>query len=164
MRGQNGVKQDWLPLVSRECFVQVSFLQMSCGAVPKCKKEVEWKSFHYIVLILQILELCHHSANASTTAAAFAVFNVCKVQAKVWETILYCQCATCMSQSAKKVNCLEYWECTPTHLSNWNGLWTIVKVEQQQKVVVENESCKRSDNWHSTTPAIGAAFAGDREG
>ena len=35
VRGWNGVKEDWFPLVSWECLVRFSFLQMSCRAVPK---------------------------------------------------------------------------------------------------------------------------------
>ena len=35
VRGRNGMKEDWFPLVSWGCFVRISFLQMSCGAVPK---------------------------------------------------------------------------------------------------------------------------------
>ena len=47
MRGRNGVKEDWFPLVSWECFVQFSFLQMSCGAVPKwhfCTIRTSWRA------------------------------------------------------------------------------------------------------------------------
>ena len=33
VRRRNGMKQDWFPLVSWECFVRFSFLQMSCRAL-----------------------------------------------------------------------------------------------------------------------------------
>ena len=47
VRGRNGVKEDWFPLVSWECFVRFSFLQMSCGAVPKwhfCTIRASWRA------------------------------------------------------------------------------------------------------------------------
>ena len=47
VRGRKGVKQDWFPLVSWECFVRFSFLQMSCGAVPKwhfCTIRASWRA------------------------------------------------------------------------------------------------------------------------
>ena len=47
VRGRNGVKEDWFPLVSWECFVRFSFLQMTCGAVPKwhfCTIRASWRA------------------------------------------------------------------------------------------------------------------------
>ena len=53
VRGRNGVKQDWFPLVSWECFVRFSFLQMSCGAVPKwhfCTIRASWRAHRCSIL------------------------------------------------------------------------------------------------------------------
>ena len=50
VRGRNGAKQDWFPLVSWECFVRFSFLQMSCRAVPKwhfCTIRASWRAQRY---------------------------------------------------------------------------------------------------------------------
>ena len=47
VRGRNGVKRDWFPLVSWVCFVHFNFLNMSCGAVLKwhfCTIRANWRA------------------------------------------------------------------------------------------------------------------------